>query len=435
MSDKVLLALPYESLITALSEQLVDIGRNVEAIPYLRGVIPTLMEKAEDWEALIITEKIYGSSADSTDSLMEMLTMLEAIRSEKRLSHLNIVVLTDLPHRHPFLRQLVLLGIYNLLNGSGISVSEVIKRLIEPKAYADVQHFLNSDLSIPWVGIAQKKPLKAKPITIERKVIEEKTIEVKQREIAVMSFYSAGASFLSINLAASLERRGKRIDLWDADIRDPALYYYFAMDSKLEVDQFGTNHLCMNDDGFNKVVIQKGALTVHTRPPADIPREPNLDDYMQFYDAARFRSDHRIIDISGGYLHPISQFILKQASDIVIVMDPNMVKWLQLYNNISECLQMINKEKCHWVLTRYDSSFKTGLQDLERLFDIEVTMTLPDATKEQCSAFTQGIPMIQTIDRLHPFSVQLDQFSDRLFQSKLDERWYNRIFKVFDFAR
>jgi hypothetical protein len=435
MRNKVLLALPYDSLIAALSEQLIDMGKNVGSIPYLRGVTPTLLEKAEDWETLIITEKIKNDNKDPSGGLVEMLSLLETIRSEKRLSHLNIIMLTDLPHRHPFLRQMVLLGIYNLLNGSGISVSEVIQKISKPNTYADAQHFLDSDLSIPWARSVEKHPLTAKTITIERKVIEEKTVEVKQKEIAVMSFYSAGSSFLSMNLAALLERQGKRIDLWDADIRFPALYYYFGIDSKPGINQSGAKDICMNDQGFNNVVIQKGALTIHTRSPADAPKDPSLDDYMQFYDAARFRSDHRIIDISGSYLHPITQFILKQASDIVIVIDPNIAKWLQLYKQISECLQTVNIEKCHWVLTRFDSSFKTGLNDLERLFDIEVAITLPDVTKEQCSAFVQGLPIVQTMDRLHPFSVQLDLFLHRLIQSKLEEKWYRRFLKVFDFAR
>jgi MinD-like ATPase involved in chromosome partitioning or flagellar assembly len=411
MKNKVLLAIPFEKLVETLTSPLKELGKQTESIPYLRGIVPTLLNEPETWEALIITDKMHGMNS-TVEGLIELVNILETIRAEKKLTHLKIILLTDLPSRHPFFKEMISLGIYNLLNGPNLSIAELVHKLNKPNSYADVQHFLQTDPSIPWPG--DFNSIGKKPVSVERQIVQAKWVEVKQREIAVLSFYPAGATFISMNLAALLAKRDKEVHVWDADLRNPALYHYFSQG---------------NMPNVNPITVQQGNLFIHTRHPRQSEQKYRYDDYLDFYERVRSRSQHCIIDLSGGYDQPDSTYIIKQCTDVLIVFDPNVVKWIQLYDTIQQWRGSVNSEKCRWILTRYDNSSKRMLKDLENLFDIEVELALPDVAVHSYDSWLKGRPVVNQLSPQHPFVTELGNYVDRFMPATTEKRWYHRWFK------
>lgn len=415
---KVLLALPHESLIQALSEELSRNGMEIEVIPYLKGILPTLLDKPKEWKALIISEQIHRSVTEE-ERLYEVLDTLTTLRSHKQLAHLHIIVLADLAERHPFFRELVATGIYSLINGP-VRIPEVIRLIASPQTYADVQELIDMDRTISWR--ASQIDHQGKPRTTARThtVIKEKTIEVRQRQIAVLSFYPSGSSVFAYSLARLLSEYGKEIHLWDGDSRYPALYYYAGA-------QAHTSPAPDHQIHYNSVIAKTASLTLHTRFFDHMPtRELSIDDYVEFQDTYRNQYDHLVVDLSGSHNSQTSQFIIKQATDVVIVLDVNPVRWLHHYPTITQWRATAREEKLHWILARCEPAQDRIIQSAEQLFGITISACLPDISHEVGLAMTHGKTALSILSRDHLYRTELEQYIRRHFSIAPAPRWYKR---------
>lgn len=83
------------------------------------------------------------------DYLVDLLT---GIKAEKKFKDINFTILSDVQKGHPFLAELVEMGIYSIycINQKNIKVDNLYQSFVQPTSFSEAIQFRNVDTSIPW---------------------------------------------------------------------------------------------------------------------------------------------------------------------------------------------------------------------------------------------------------------------------------------------
>lgn len=103
-----------------------------------------------DVEGILIHSNLAKKHEDMRlDLLVDVLT---GIKAEKRFQGINFTVLSDVQKGHPFLAELVEIGIYSIYcrNQTNINVDSLYKSFKFPTSISEAMHFRNVDASIQW---------------------------------------------------------------------------------------------------------------------------------------------------------------------------------------------------------------------------------------------------------------------------------------------
>ncbi|WP_182101712.1 hypothetical protein [Niallia taxi] len=267
MKHQIIIASPTVSVAEALKSQ-IEMNPDykvIEIVTYLEMLIETCeLYKAEN-------RAIHGIILNTTlsrkgiDPRLELLSeVLLNIRMDDYFSETQFLILSNEKPGHPFLSELVNMGIYNiLLSGDGkksYTTQELLTYFEENhKTFADNRHLLKIDQTIDWdkrrtelaaVRKAQGLPpvvetqveYKTETVEVIKEKIVEKVIEKQKvveipvtklvafepKKIAVASLYPrAGSSFIAGNVAEYLAMQGVPVALAEAPTTTPYWYNYF----------------------------------------------------------------------------------------------------------------------------------------------------------------------------------------------------------------
>jgi len=124
-----------------------------------------------DVEGILIHSNLAKKHEDMRlDLLVDVLT---GIKTEKRFQGINFTVLSDVQKGHPFLAELVEIGIYSIYcrNQTNINVDSLYKSFKLPTSISEAMHFRNVDSSIQWRRTIQTAR------TVELKFSSENNLE------------------------------------------------------------------------------------------------------------------------------------------------------------------------------------------------------------------------------------------------------------------
>lgn len=401
------IATPSEALIRSFKEEAIKEAWLVESVPYFKGILPMLEDRENRLDCLVLTDSFIGEEGVSEE---EFVHLVYSIRMDNRWNRVIIIFLSDLPLEHSLFSHMISLGIYNIINRPKVKISEVLAKYDEPLTLADVRHLLPEGrgqkasllLGTRLLGRKKHDAKSATSLTkkeIEKEIIEiERRVSIKQRDIAVISFYSAGASFVAGNMAAYLARKRMKTTLWDGDFRGMNQFYLFGMDfwekDRIEVFQ-GQNSLRnyqTADWGYQDPDLPN--LFVYSTQPGFVAPEYGIEEYLSFYEKVRPQSEYFITDLSGNHTSELGRFILRQATDIFIVVDQNVAKWFQHTEEMNRFIHEVNPHKCRWIMNSYEVMERADTQQFTALFGVEVSHKLPEAFRSNLRAIANGRPLL-----------------------------------------
>jgi cellulose biosynthesis protein BcsQ len=409
---RICIAVPETQVSDSIKVFLEQQGFVGEVIPYVQGIIPTLTESHSAWEGLVLSMRIFKEPA--TEKALEFIRW---IRQEKRLSSIHILLLCDLPEDDPFLSELIYLGVYNILNGRSLSLSDIHLKLQYPNTYADVQHFLAAPIRNP----AKRKPSFDLYKETPESAILERTITIRQKLYAFVSFYPAGSTLLSMNLAETISSgRGQTVALWDADSRHPAQFYSFGLDYEFLMEE-----QAIEAPSFIEHPI-KSNFRLYTWMPNNPP--PIANQYFDIYPSIREGSDICIVDFSGDLFSPTTELFLKQANHIFIILDPNPFQWIVKSKQIQTFIKDYGVSKCQLVLNRCSGPVENLSRLAITLFGKGADYIFPELRSEHYTSFLKGRPLVSDLEASHPFKMALEAMVN-MKSSTTKLAWYQKIWR------
>ena len=366
MTKSIVIATPNANLGNGFKTHLEKHGYQVKEIAtYVEMLIETLellQEEGTKIDSIILTSDI---AQKLKDKRLEYLT--DVLFTIRKSQNVNIIIYANEQEGHPFLGEVVRMGIYNIFvkksHSDSIHISELIGRIENPLSFADASHFLEVDTSIKWDKKTEKPPNKIEiikeqtevvPNDKERKEKQEKLLvntikhlsKLSQKEIRTQyrAFASKaivvtsmkggiGKTDVSINLAAALKEHTNVNRICVVDFDFP--YGGIAAALNLTRSRDLGDWLLKETDKITEVGV-KSKVVQHANIDF-IPMSLRLKDGLKFQelhaelliDILKRYYDIVIIDTSG-FSKP-ALVALERASEIILITSHDIV-------SISTCI-------------------------------------------------------------------------------------------------
>jgi len=127
-------------------------GQGGEIVAYVSSEEDLLNElmKHPDVKGVLIQSNLAKKHNDMR--LDYLVDLLIGIKAEKKFKDINFTILSEVQKGHPFLAELVEMGIYNIycINQKNIKVEHLYQSFVQPTSFSEAIHFRNVDSTIPW---------------------------------------------------------------------------------------------------------------------------------------------------------------------------------------------------------------------------------------------------------------------------------------------
>lgn len=154
--NKIIFAINHRQTENAITEHISSQYRVAGAVTYREAVMEQIRESQAN--ALLIRENLPGSTP-----IVALLKQIRVSFSDTRI----ILICNERPKNDPFLKELVSLGIYDIINSNSPRLSDIVSYILSPRAFKDVAQYgvgLTSDPSpSPMAAPDTPPPPAAKP--------------------------------------------------------------------------------------------------------------------------------------------------------------------------------------------------------------------------------------------------------------------------------
>lgn len=349
---------------------------------------------------------------DKLPGTVDLGVLLEEIRLEVKNSDgidCRVILLTSLSQGDPLLRQAVEIGVWDIISGQEICPFDIIQKLYFPANYSTVAHYKLASDEMSRIKLVPKY------IEVEKTIKEKEYVRVGastgvKESILFWSPYASGKTFLSVNLASAMAKRGLTTALVDLNRHNPSLDGYFSLTS--EESFVFLNSLAKRFQGPQKCHIHCKNLKVLALPTGKIELpEFGAEDFISFYDALRQDNDIIIMDGDSDLSASLMKNALRLATRIflVVTLDPRHAKYTRI--TIQEMgLGKSVLQKFSGILNMYVKTNLPQKKDIGeilgiKLIPVEVPAVLEAAYKSMMTvipAYEDNSPadFIQAMDRL-----------------------------------
>lgn len=366
----------------------------VEIVVVLEHLIETLemlRVEGERVDGIILTSDIGRKNGDKRLELVS--DVLLTIR--ERYSEVNVVVLANESQGHPFLAELVSMGIYNIFikGGSDFTIPALISTFEKPVAFSEVAKYRNADPKILWnreirggqaiqIHLSQTDNANTKaqeeesndednhnpkkkrsfflfedgedefdgfmpPKVREKVVIKEKTVEIEvpkyltisPKTIAVISLYpQAGSTFLIDNFVTYLSNSNIPAGVIETASRSPV--WIEMLGEEKTPPEWVPWIKQIKENGFVRKGTEWKENNVYYMPFSREPLEGiTQEDALKFFYLTK-QIPILFVDVSHNFDNPITDVALHQSDEIwlVIAGDP-----VQINVNAEKVTNIINQ--------------------------------------------------------------------------------------------
>lgn len=291
----------------------------------------------------------------------------------ERYPNVQLLVLSNEEIGHPFLKELVQMGLYNVfLKGQGnLNVQQLLVLLSQPKTFGDVSHLLNVDPSIPWRITSttpnriiinsqekaetvnsstkdegpdiekktEKKQRSEKLTRTKEKVVKERIIEkveVRKEIVRVDSNLvfvcnlspKAGSTFITANLARYLAQNNVPVTVTESPNNKPYYYHFLGMINQ-EEPIYSVVHEILNGNDMvsaTKLPLIKG-VKWNVLFPSDLVNKVDEQRLLKILFSSH-QSGTTLMDLGSNLEHTS---VLNYAQQVIVAIDPNP---MEIINNI-----------------------------------------------------------------------------------------------------
>lgn len=433
------------------------LGKNLKEEGFDKWVKPlTIIDEAKYREAVIDKARLSKPDIillyDKLPGVIEIELLLEEIRMEIKNTEgkdTRVIFLTSMEQGSTLLRKAVEIGIWDIISGKDILPIEIIKRIYEPGNYSDVAHFklaadTNSQVKyVPRyierekiVEIPVEKEIKVKEIVKEVEYVRLGNIKGIKETILVWSPYETGKTFLAVNLAVALSKKGLRTVLIDTDIENRSLQSFFII-GKEERYSFLKS---LKERSKAETVLARAFKYnkyLHVLPlpsgAAEMP-EASEEEFSLLYDGLRRESDIYVIDTSKNLDSPLTKTAFKLASRVIlpITQDPNRAKAIRVkLNEMSN--QGIPLNKFEPVLNMAVGTSTPDKAEIEDILDMKIQgVDIPAVLESAYKSISEGIPAYDNKSTPKLFAYSMDALAAYLNgDEKIHRPKSNKLFKLF----
>ncbi|PKM86607.1 MAG: hypothetical protein CVU87_11620 [Firmicutes bacterium HGW-Firmicutes-12] len=411
--------------IRELEKSLQEYGLSQWAMPI------TIVDEAKYREAVIDRARLTKPDVillyDKLPGTIELDLLIEELRLEIRNENgkdTRVIFLTSLAEGAKILRKAVEIGIWDIISGKDIMPIEIIRRIYEPCNYSDVAHFkLAGDMKnqvkfVPRyiekekiIEVSVEKEVRVKEIVKEKEYVRIGNGKGIKETILVWSPYETGKTFVAVNLAVALSRKGLKTVLIDTDLENSSLHTFFDM-KKAERYAYIK---CLKERSDAETVLNRAFkynknLYVLSLPigKAEIP-ETNDEEFALLYDGLRRECDIFVIDSCRNLESPLSKSAFKLASCVILPVTQDANRASAIRVKLKELVQQgIPLNKFELILNmavKINSPIRTEIEEIMgmKILAIEIPAVLETAYK----CISEGVPPYddKTISELFIYSV------------------------------
>lgn len=305
--------------------------------------------------------------------------------------------------------QIVFLEVKNISQGV-----ENIKKILS--SFPNISIFVtcaNKDsesiLNIMRAGAVEYLLRPVDPVDVEQALIKVarflKPLElISAEEGVVATVYSSvggmGATTVAVNLAASLAADNTKVILVDLNLFSGDVSSFLDLDAKYTLSSI-TSNISKLDKSFLDSVVIKHPSGIHV-----LAEPQNVEEYFditseQIKGVIRFLKmmfPYVIIDC-GGQLDERTQTIFENSDQIYFVFVPS----LPSIKNAKRYLDVIKKKGflgyTKLIINRYHAKEDISVEDIEKVLEEKVFMTIPNDYPSVISSINKGDPLVRLFPR------------------------------------
>lgn len=399
-----------ESMITEFKKRnyktfdlIVDVDHILETLQHLK-------EQDTKVDAIILTSDI---AKKLNDKRLELLSDT-LIQIRDQYSHINIVVLANEKKGHPFLAEVVQMGIYNVFvkGNEEISVDLLEEVIQSPKTFSHAAGYLNVNPEYQWrrkaTSIQPIPAQKAEPTTVIEKVIVKKEVNkqvikrnfninvqnnvekvvgipIDKKLILIGSpFPRSGSTFFSHLLARELAKMsvsvtyiespyspGYTYDRFIGHERNPDYRSVFYQYTKEIEDKRISNH-DWQLEGINLVTKHPSKEPVYS--DKDVPFEA----FVKLLLATQ--SLVTIIDVGTDWEHEVYQDILDISSNAYFLIEPDICNIQTLEDPVNDKAafyqELLKRKKSQIIGNHFDDSILKS-DVMKNIYKDKIAATIP----------------------------------------------------------
>lgn len=373
---------------------------------------------------------------DKLPGMVDLELILEELRLEVKNNQdrdVRIVFLTSQEQGSTLLRKAVEIGIWDIVAGRDIRPIEIIKRIYKPANYSDAAHFkLAPEDGTKYKFIpryVEKEKVIEVPVVQEKEVVkivrEKEFVRVgntnSKETVLLWSPSETGKTFLSVNLATALAKRGFRVALIDADLENRTLENFFNVDpDKRYVFVKALTQKRYSGEVLKDCYTYKKNLKVLTLPSgkAEIP-EISAGEFFDLFAAIRGDFDIFIIDGAKDIRSNLTKAALSLASRVFLVVTPDLIRAKFLKTKLLELSgQGIRLDRFQPVVNFALPGNCPGKKELKEMLELEPVGEIPPAFQEAYASICEGIPAIDGKHDNTSFSEAINALADQVYAGK-----------------
>lgn len=340
------------------------------------------------------------------------ITLLQFIGA-LRQANIRVVFLGDKAKAgDKFLADLVTMGVTDIVLGGAIHMDDLVTMLQTPTPWAKVSYLLNISGETggrPVLIQAQAQVAPPPDVVIQTKeVVVEKVVQVQMPGRKLIGVFGlgpngAGVTTVALNLAAFLASTVVKAALVDGDTLWPCLGHHY----NLPYEHDGLAGVAKGMSPHQVGAKVSDGLTVfgsQVYPAQPAAQMLGQSECLGVLDQLQSAFDQVVVDVGYQLDHPFSRTILRAATHLVLVMDPDMLRVVVAKYALAKLAEVTTLSKCVLVVNRSDASHKQltpsdvqeALQPLKLLVDLPLT---PMATE----ALAACQPLVTVLPKDSPY--------------------------------
>lgn len=366
----------------------------------------SLMEKARAArpDIILLYDKLPGA--------IDLGLLLEEIRLEIRNNEdkdTRVIFLTSLEQGSTLLRKAVEIGIWDIISGKDIKPIDIINRIYEPGNYSDVAHFklaADTKSQVKYVPRYIEKE-KLIEVPVEREVKITKIVKEKEyvrvgnakgikETVLIWSPHETGKTFLAVNTAVALSKKGLRTILTDTDLTNRSLQSFFVM----EKEERYTFLKSLKERSDAETVLDRAfkyKKNLYVLPlPGGAAEMPKADseEFSLLYDSLRRESDIFVIDGDKDIESPLTKTALKLASRVILPVTQDLNRARAIRVKLKELSnQGIPLNKFEPILNMAVTGGGPGRAEIEDILEMKLLkIEIPAVLDAAYRSISDGIP-------------------------------------------
>jgi hypothetical protein len=406
----------------------------VVVLEHLVEQLEMLNQENEHIHAIFLSSDI---SKKLDDKRLEFLSdTLLTIR--QRFSQINFVVLVNQKEGHPFLAELVNMGIYNIFTreegASTFDLPTMLETIETPLPFSEATKFRDVDPTIPWrrlykgggtinvnihkaVGQNHEQPqthvkevikevVKTEQVVIEKEKWKEKVVEITiskylalpSKLISVISLYpQVGTTFLIDNLSSFLSEKKIPVGVIESATHE-SVWFELLDGEKTAPKEWSPWIKQVKEKGY----VEKGSEweknSVYYVPYGNFDIEDvTQDDALKLLYLTK-QLPILFVDISSNIGTAFSEITLKQSDEIWVVFsgDPIQIN-LKLEKLISYLTNYISNKNIYMIGNKWSQLYDDYLsrEIVEERTGLNLISTIPDMTELCSAAMWKGVKAIE----------------------------------------